>query len=121
MNLCVNEGGMLRPHFIKEFPGSETNMRWVKNEIASGRPWSNLLSRFEPNILEQQQKLLAIQQRIGIPLKNLKDINKQMSTGEAKARRGTRHVIQGTPRLVSSSAQKDEDRGVSILHLPRGL
>ncbi len=78
MNLCVNKGGMLRPHFIKEFPGSETNMRWVKNVIAAGRPWSNLLSRFEPNILEQQQKLLAIQKRIGIPLKDLKDINKQM-------------------------------------------
>src|SRR2546427_3175610 len=84
MNLCVNKGGMLRPHFIKEFPGSETNMRWVKNEIAAGRPWSAQLARYEPNILEQQQKLFAIQKRIGIPLKDLKDINKQMSTGEAK-------------------------------------
>ena len=68
MNLCVNKGGMLRPHFIKEFPGSETNMRWVKNEIAAAKPWSGQLARFEPNILEQQQKLLAIQKRIGIPL-----------------------------------------------------
>ena len=66
MNLCVNKGGMLRPHFIKEFPGSETNMRWVKNEIAAAKPWSGQLARYEPNILEQQQKLLAIQKRIVI-------------------------------------------------------
>src|SRR5713226_5506931 len=117
MNLCVNKGGMLRPHFIKEFPGSETNMRWVKNEIAAGRPWSNLLSRFEPNILEQQQKLLTIQKRIGIPLKDLKDINKQMSTGEAKARRAKREMTEANLRLVFSIAKKYTNRGLQCLDL----
>ena len=117
MNLCVNKGGMLRPHFIKEFPGSETNMRWVKNEIAAGRPWSNLLSRFEPNILEQQQKLLTIQKRIGIPLKDLKDINKQMSTGEAKARRAKREMTEANLRLVISIAKKYTNRGLQFLAL----
>ena len=117
MNLCVNKGGMLRPHFIKEFPGSETNMRWVKNEIAAGRPWSSLLSRFEPNILEQQQKLLTIQKRIGIPLKDLKDINKQMSTGEAKARRAKREMTEANLRLVISIAKEYTNRGLQFLDL----
>jgi RNA polymerase primary sigma factor len=89
MQLCVEKAQMPRGHFIKEFPGKETNIRWVKNEIESHKPWSTALERFEPAIVEQQQKLLDLQARVGIPIKDLKEINRQMTTGEAKARRAT--------------------------------
>jgi|GEM_PF-1599570 len=106
MQLCVRDARMPRADFLREFPNNETNLGWAE-AIASGKSkYAEAIAARKDDIRACQQKLVDLEQETGLSVADVKDINRRMSIGEAKARRAKKEMVEANLRLVISIAKK---------------